>query len=246
MIPLSIQDLNVDYGSAGQGKRAVDHFNLEMKPGEILGLLGPNGAGKTSVISAVTALLQKFQGSIKVFGHPSGSPDAKVSVGLVPQEMISYGFFNVQEILDFNAGFFGVQKPKARIEMLLKRLQLWDARHKKVAQLSGGMKRRLSIAKALVHSPKLLLLDEPSAGVDVELRDILWEFVRELNSQGTSILLTTHYLEEAEELCNRVAVINRGKLIALDTTQSLLKNTEEETLENAYRKMIRADGELSA
>lgn len=246
MNALSIQNLNVDYPVDGTVKRAVDHFNLEMKPGEILGLLGPNGAGKTSIISATTALLQKFEGKIEIFGHPSGSPEAKLSVGLVPQEMISYGFFNVREIMEFNAGFFGVSKPGARIEMLLKKLQLWDAREKKVGQLSGGMKRRLAIAKALIHSPKLLLLDEPSAGVDVELRDILWSYVRELNSNGTSILLTTHYLEEAEELCEHIAVIHRGKLIGLDTTKNLLEKMNETSLEDAYRKMIRSQGDARA
>jgi ABC-2 type transport system ATP-binding protein len=162
----------------------------------------------------------------------------------VPQEVINHGYFNVEEILNFHSGFFGIRNNKARIEELLVELKLAEHRHKKVKQLSGGMKRRLMIAKALVHSPKLLLLDEPTAGVDIELRENLWNYVRKLQAQGTTILLTTHYIEEAERLCNRVAVINRGELIALEQTKVLIqKAINTGSLEDAVRHLLKQNQE---
>jgi ABC-2 type transport system ATP-binding protein len=235
--PLALHQLTIEYPSSSGAKRAVENFSLELNSGEILGLLGPNGAGKTSIISAVTSLVTISSGSIEIFGYPVGSRRAKTMVGLVPQELISYGFFSVIEIMQFIAGYFGVRDPH-RIEWLLKRLQLWESRDKKVAQLSGGMKRRLLIAKALIHSPKLLLLDEPSAGVDVELRQILWDFVQELRAQGMTILLTTHYIEEAERLCDRIAIIHHGKLLALDQTQKLTKSLEGRVLKIQTRDAL--------
>lgn len=234
-VALGIQNLCIDYSLGAKTQRAVDALSFEIRPGEIFGLLGPNGAGKTSVISAITGLNRDFSGEIQVFGHPAGTTFAKRKIGLVPQELVSYGFFNVQEILEFNAGYFAVRNARERIEWLLDRLQLIDVRSKKVAQLSGGMKRRLLIARALLHSPDLLLLDEPSAGVDVELREILWSFVTELNRSGTTILLTTHYLEEAENLCHRVAILSRGKLLACDETRNLVHSLKGRVLKIRLR-----------
>jgi len=205
--------------------RAVDHVSFDIQPGEIFGLIGPNGAGKTSIISTIVTLEEPTEGKVEVFGYDVTKEPraAKVKTGLVPQELINHGYFNVEEILKFHSGYYGILRNQVRIEYLLKRLQLFDHRHKRVKQLSGGMKRRLLIAKALVHSPKLLLLDEPTAGVDIELRKSLWEFVRELKQQGMSILLTTHYLDEAEQLCDRVGVLREGKLIMVGDTQELVK-----------------------
>ena len=219
--PLKIESLHKTYGQ----NEAVKGVGFELREGEVFGLLGPNGAGKTSVISCIVTLEKPTSGEITVFGHnvQTHALQAKSLIGFVPQELISHGFFNVEEILQFHSGYFGVTKNKERIDFLLKRLSLWEHRHKKVRQLSGGMKRRLLVAKALVHRPKLLLLDEPTAGVDIELRESLWEFVRELQSEGTSILLTTHYLEEAEGLCNRVGILDLGELLMVGETSKLIK-----------------------
>jgi len=224
---VEIQNLKVVYGKSFE---AVKNLNLSIQEGEFFGLLGPNGAGKTSVISSITGLLDVKFGSIQVFGYPAASIEAKRLIGVVPQETVHHGFFGVEEVLHFMSGYYGIWKNSKRIDYLLDRLQLNDCRKKKVSQLSGGMKRRLSIAKALVHSPKLLLLDEPSAGVDIELRAILWDFMRELNREGMTILLTTHYLEEAERLCGRIAIMDHGKLLALDNTRDLLFEKTQKTL----------------
>jgi ABC-2 type transport system ATP-binding protein len=218
---LSIENIFKNYGPV----QALNGVSFEVKRGEVFGLLGPNGAGKTTLISCTVTLEQATRGHVRVFGndvttHPR---DAKVNTGWVPQEIINHGFFDVEEILTFHAGYYGVRSPQARIEYVLKGLSLWEHRHKKVKQLSGGMKRRLMIAKALVHEPGLLLLDEPTAGVDVELRMKLWDFVEELRRQGLSILLTTHYLEEAERLCDRVAIIHKGQLKAQGQTRKLIE-----------------------
>lgn len=218
---LTIKDLTKDYSTI----RAVDGVSFSMKPGEIFGLLGPNGAGKTSIISMITTVEQPTGGEIEVFGEDVSidCKRSKILTGVVPQELINHGFFNVEEIMQIHSGYFGLWRNWKRIEMLLKRLGLWEYRHLKVKELSGGMKRRLLIAKALVHSPKLLLLDEPTAGVDIELRATLWKFTRELRDEGMAILLTTHYLEEAEELCDRVGILNFGKLKKVDHTKDLVK-----------------------
>ncbi len=226
MNALTLQDVTIEYVQRKKIKRAVDHLSLEVKEGELFGLLGPNGAGKTSLISCVTSLNHQFSGNISIFGNASGSDRAKVLTGVVPQELVSYGYFSLEEVLSFQAGYFGVSNPQARIDYLLTKLQLVEQRKLKISQLSGGMKRRFLIAKALIHEPKLLLLDEPSAGVDVELRSILWDFVKELHRGGTTIVLTTHYLEEAERLCDRVAVIHHGRLLALDSTRSLINRLQ--------------------
>lgn len=204
--------------------QALKGVSLEVKTGEVFALLGPNGAGKTTMISIVTTLERASSGRVKIFGHDieTETRSAKQRVGVVPQEVINHGYFNAEEILQFHAGYYGVRDAGERIAQLLRDLDLWDHRHKKVRQLSGGMKRRLMIAKALVHNPGLLLLDEPTAGVDVELRLKLWDYIERLKSEGLSILLTTHYLEEAERLCDRVAIIDRGELKALDQTTKLI------------------------
>ncbi len=222
MAPIEIKNLVKKYGALV----AVNDVSFEMQPGEILGLLGPNGAGKTSIISTMVTLEKPTSGSICIFGHNvETSPRITKSLtGFVPQELMHHGYFDVVEILQFHSGYFGRLKNKEHIDYLLKRLGLWEHRHKKVKQLSGGMKRRLLIAKALVHEPSLLLLDEPTAGVDIELRESLWEFVLELKAKGLSILLTTHYLEEAEELCDRVGILQKGELKLLGPTKALIKD----------------------
>ncbi len=221
LAPIKIDALVKDYGSL----RAVDNVSFEMKPGEIFGLLGPNGAGKTTLISTIMTLEEPTSGSVQVFGHDvTKEPQiTKTLTGFVPQELIHHGYFDVEEIMNFHSGYFGLRKNKERIDWLLQKLSLYEHRKKKVKALSGGMKRRLLIAKALVHDPKVLLLDEPTAGGDIELREQLWTFVEELKSQGLSILLTTHYIEEAEQLCARVGILQKGKLRRVGPTRELVK-----------------------
>jgi ABC-2 type transport system ATP-binding protein len=222
MTPLKINHLIKTYPPSAT---AVNDVSFEVRKGEIYGLLGPNGAGKTSIISCVVTLQKPTSGEIEIFGlDPHKNPiAAKTKMGFVPQEIINSGYFDVFEILEFQSGYFGKTKNKEKIDYLLNRLGLWEHRNKKVKALSGGMKRRLLIAKALVHDPEILLLDEPTAGVDVELRTSLWVFVRELQKQGMSILLTTHYLEEAEELCDRVGILQKGLLREEGETASLIR-----------------------
>jgi len=219
--PLKLENLVKHYSTV----KALQGIDLEMIEGEVFGLLGPNGAGKTTLISILTTLEKPTSGRAMVFGRDIADDDpyAKSLIGLVPQEIITYGFFTVVEVLRFQSGYYGYGKNDDHIEFLLDRLNLTEHRNKKFRQLSGGMKRRFLIAKALVHHPKLLLLDEPTAGVDIELRQSLWKFVAELNQkQGLNILLTTHYLEEAEKLCNRVGIIHRGKLLQLGKTADMV------------------------
>ena len=217
---LEVKDVVKNYGSL----RAVDKVSFSTQEGEIFGLLGPNGAGKTSLISTIMTLENLDEGDIHVCGY-SLRQDPRICkslTGFMPQELIMHGYFNVQEVVEFYSGYCGVWPDKNRVEYLLKRLALWDKRYEKVRSLSGGMKRRLLIAKALVHAPKLILLDEPTAGVDIELRNVIWEFIKELKKSGASILFTTHYLEEAEELCDRVAIIHKGKIRQIDQTRNLI------------------------
>lgn len=235
-LPLEIQNLVKDYGSL----RAVDQVSFSIEPGEIFGLLGPNGAGKTSIISILDCLERPTSGTAKIFGQDitSGHAQTKSLLGVVPQEIVSHGFFSVKEVLRFHSGYYGLANNEIHIDFLLDRLGLREHAHKRVRQLSGGMKRRLLIAKALVHKPKLLLLDEPTAGVDVELRNSLWVFVRELNRQGMSILLTTHYLEEAESLCNRVGILDHGKLLRVGDTKSLVNQLTMREITFFFREAI--------
>jgi ABC-2 type transport system ATP-binding protein len=221
-LPLEITDLRKRYKDSKV--EAVKGVTFDVKPGEIFGLLGPNGAGKTTIISSITTLEEPTSGSVKVFGvEVTKDPMfTKKQLGVVHQEVITSGFFDVEEIMTFHSGYYGLRKNKERIHFLLEKLALYEHRNKKVKQLSGGMKRRLMIAKALVHNPKLLLLDEPTAGVDVRLREDLWKFVQELKGEGVSILLTTHYLEEAEELCDRVGIINLGSVVTIGNTKEIV------------------------
>jgi ABC-2 type transport system ATP-binding protein len=217
---LELIDLKKSYGTL----EAVKGVTLSIKPGEIFGLLGPNGAGKTSIISIITTLEKPTSGQVKVFGYDVQKEpmETKRRIGVVGQEIVNSGFFDVYEILEFMSGYYGILKNKERIDYILQKLGLYEHRNKKVKQLSGGMKRRLMVAKALVHKPALLLLDEPTAGVDISLREDLWNYVRELQQEGMSILLTTHYLIEAQELCHHIGIMDRGQLKCVGPTAEVI------------------------
>ncbi len=221
--PLSIKHLSKSYGDF----KALDDVSFHIEPGEIFGLLGPNGAGKTTIVSTIVSLEKASSGTISVFGKETTSNPRfiKEQIGFVPQELVHHQFFNILEILTFHSSYFGMLNNKSYIEILLRKMHLWDHRFKLVSQLSGGMKRRLLICKALVHKPRILLLDEPTAGVDIELRSTLWEFVLNLREKNLSILLTTHYLKEAELLCDRIGILQNGKLKTVDKTSNILKLT---------------------
>jgi ABC-2 type transport system ATP-binding protein len=234
---LQVENLKKIYHlKAGIEIPAVKGVSFDVKPGEIFGLLGPNGAGKTTIISNITTLEKPTSGEVKVFGQSvvQNSKWTKKQIGIVAQEIVTQGFFNLEEILTFQSGYYGIWNNNERIQYLLQKLGLYEHRHKLVKQLSGGMKRRLMIAKALVHNPRLLLLDEPTAGVDIELRNSLWSFVRELKQQGMSILLTTHYLQEAEELCDRVGIIHRGELRYVGETQGIIHQLTKRQVEITF------------
>ena len=216
---LEIKNLVKTYGHL----KAVDDVSFDLQKGEIFGLLGPNGAGKTTLISCIMTLEKLDKGKIFVCGHDvQKKPSlAKSLTGFMPQDIIIHGYFTVKEVIKFYSGFCGAWPDSDRIDYLLKKFDLWDKKDKKVRTLSGGMKRRLLIVKALVHSPKLLLLDEPTAGVDIQLRNRIWEFIKEIKKE-ISILFTTHYLEEAENLCDRVAFIHKGKIKQIGSTKDLI------------------------
>jgi len=236
--PLKVENLVKTYKIKGKPPiEAVKGVSFELKPGEVFGLLGPNGAGKTSIISTIVTLEEPTSGQIWVNGLnvQNNTTEAKMHVGFVPQEIINHGYFNVEEILDFHSGYYGLSHNQEQINLLLHELRLHEHRHKKVKQLSGGMKRRLLIAKALVHKPQLLLLDEPTAGVDVELRQQLWEFVKKLKQQGVTILLTTHYLEEAESLCDRVGILDKGEIKMIGPTRELVRKLTGREVEITLR-----------
>lgn len=225
MEALKIENVRKSFKKAQGGTvEALKEISFDVKPGEIFGLLGPNGAGKTTLISIITTLEKATAGEVYVFGKSVNREPSltKPKIGVVPQEVVSSGFFNLEEILKYHSGYYGISDNSERIQKLLKRLKLDEHKSKLMRQLSGGMKRRMMIAKALVHSPKILLLDEPTAGVDVELRNQLWEFVRELQKEGVSIVLTTHYLQEAEALCDRVGIIDRGQLKYVGETKKII------------------------
>jgi ABC-2 type transport system ATP-binding protein len=220
---LSIRDLRKTYGN---GFEALKGINLDVEAGDFFALLGPNGAGKSTTIGIVSSLVNKTSGTVEIFGHSlDGEREAaKRCIGLVPQEINFNQFEKVINILVNQAGYYGIGRREAlkRAEECLRQLSLWDRRNTVSRNLSGGMKRRLMIARALVHSPKLLILDEPTAGVDIEIRRSMWDFLRRINREGTTIILTTHYLEEAENLCRHIAIINHGQIVEHSTMGDLL------------------------
>ena len=229
MHALEIKNLIKTYAT---GVQAVKGIDLTVEQGDFYALLGHNGAGKSTTIGIISSLVNKTSGSVKVFGYDldTQKTELKQQIGLVPQEFNFNQFEKVVDVLTQQAGFYGIplKEAKARAEMWLKKLDLWEKRTHLTRELSGGMKRRVMIARALMHNPKLLILDEPTAGVDIELRRSLWDFLRELNQQGTTIILTTHYLEEAENLCRNIGIIQHGKLIENTSMKSLLAKLETE------------------
>ncbi|MEC9411500.1 MAG: ABC transporter ATP-binding protein [Pseudomonadota bacterium] len=230
MKALSIKNLSKTYRN---GLHALKNINLDVEQGDFFALLGPNGAGKSTTIGVVTSLVTKTSGSIQVFDTDLDidAEQAKSYIGLVPQEFNFNGFEQVKHILVAQAGYYGMPASEAgpRADELLKQLGLWEKRHTPSRSLSGGMKRRLMIARALVHNPRLLILDEPTAGVDIELRRSMWTFLRKINAEGTTIILTTHYLEEAESLCRNIAIIDKGQIIENTDMKSLLNRLDKET-----------------
>jgi len=218
---LVLQHLSKSYG----GDEVVKDLSLTIEAGEIFGLLGPNGAGKSTTINMIAGVTHIGRGRIEVFGHDNVR-EYRVTrnlVGVMHQEIVIDNFFTIERALKIHAGYYGMRDDPAWRRELIDRLGLGPHLHKVMIKLSGGLKRRFMVAKALIHKPRLLILDEPTAGVDVELRHTLWEFVREINAQGTTILLTTHYLEEAEQMCRRIAIMNHGALVALESTSGLLE-----------------------
>lgn len=230
MRALEIEGLRKVYSN---GVEAVKGVDLEVKQGDFFALLGPNGAGKSTTIGVISSLVNKSAGTVKVFGHSIDDDleAAKSYLGLVPQEFNFSQFETLEQILVTQAGYYGVVRKTAleRAEKLLKQLGLFDKKDKQARTLSGGMKRRLMIARALMHEPKLLILDEPTAGVDIELRRSMWEFLREINKQGVTIILTTHYLEEAELLCKNIAIIDKGIIVENTSIKALLAKLDKET-----------------
>ena len=225
---ICIRDLVKRYAPAGsksgEGKLALGGVSFDVPQGQIFGLLGPNGAGKSTIINTLAGLVMKTSGSVEIWGFDIDREprSAKASIGIVPQEIVFDPFFTPIEVLDIQAGLYGVPKAARRSLELLQSVHLADKANAYARTLSGGMKRRLLIAKAMVHTPPILVLDEPTAGVDVELRRLLWELVADLNKQGVTVVLTTHYLEEAEQLCDRIAIINHGKVITNQPTRELV------------------------
>lgn len=216
----------------GQQKIALNGVNLDIPQGSFFALLGPNGAGKSTMINIMAGLVHKTSGTVSICGYDviNQMRGARLSIGVVPQELTLDAFFTVREALDIHAGYYGVPKAKRRTQEIIDALGLSDKADIHSRRLSGGMRRRLLVAKALVHNPPVLILDEPTAGVDVELRTQLWNYVRQLNKNGTTVLLTTHYLEEAEQLCDTIAVINHGEVVACEKKQAMLKSFDRKQL----------------
>ena len=238
-IAISIKSLNKVYGN---GFRALDNINLDIKRGEIFALLGPNGAGKTTLINTVCGIVKISSGSVTVNGHDSISQyrGARASIGLVPQELTTDAFESVWNTVSFSRGLFGKSRDSAHIEKVLRLLSLWDKKDEQIRRLSGGMKRRVMIAKALSHEPQILFLDEPSAGVDVELRKSMWAQVRSLREMGVTIILTTHYIEEAQEMADRVGIINKGQLILTEDKNNLMEKMGKRQMIFVLREAIPA------
>ena len=232
MTAISFQSVSKSFSNARGTFTALDGVSFDIQAGEFFGLLGPNGAGKTTLISILAGLMQASSGRIQVHGLDVQTQSAKVRkiLGVVPQELVFDPFFTVREALRFQSGYFGITDNGSWLDELLECLGLADKANHNMRQLSGGMKRRVLVAQALVHKPPVIVLDEPTAGVDVELRQTLWQFIARLNREGHTVLLTTHYLEEAEALCSRIAMLKQGKVVALDNTSTLLKNASSNVL----------------
>ena len=241
MKALSLRQLTKTYRNGVQALKGID---LDVEQGEFFALLGPNGAGKTTAIGIVASLVNKSSGQVQVFGHDIDTDleAAKACLGLVPQEINFNQFEKVSTILVNQAGFYGIPRrvAKERMEVWLRKLQLWDKRDAVSRSLSGGMKRRLMIARALIHEPRLLILDEPTAGVDIEVRRSMWDFLRQLNAGGTTIILTTHYLEEAENLCRHIAIIDEGRIIEHDRMATVLRKLHSEVFVLNLRQPLAA------
>ncbi|MCB0418159.1 MAG: ABC transporter ATP-binding protein [Bdellovibrionaceae bacterium] len=225
---LEIEHLTKAYS----GSVVVDDLCLRIESGEIYGLLGPNGAGKSTTINLITGVAKMQKGSVRVFGYDTvkNYRETRRLIGVMHQEVVFDPFFSVGKALRIHSGYYGVKDDPKWRELLIEKLALGPHVDKKIHKLSGGMKRRFMVAKALVHKPALLILDEPTAGVDVELRRALWDFVSLINKEGTTVVLTTHYLEEAEQMCDRIAILNKGKVVAVDSTANLMKQVERRTL----------------
>ena len=241
---ISIKCVSKSYGS----NQAVKNLDLDIEQGQFFGLLGENGAGKSTLISMIAGLTSADAGSISILGKDvvEDYRETRRSLGVVPQELIDEPFFSIRELLKIQAGYFGLGKEQdAWIDELLDVLALSDKAHKKMGSLSGGMKRRVLIAMALVHDPDVIILDEPTAGVDVTLRRSMWAFIRSLHAKGKTIVLTTHYLEEAEELCDRIAIIKKGQLVALENKVDLMANHGEKKLEQIFLDLTEQEQEQS-
>jgi len=232
MPAVSFQNVSKTYRSSRGELQALRGVSFDIEPGEFFGLLGPNGAGKTTLISILAGLARPSAGQVRVLGHDvqTDYQAARRQLGVVPQELVFDPFFNVREALRFQSGYFGIHQNEAWIDELLEGLGLADKAGANMRQLSGGMKRRVLVAQALVHKPPVIVLDEPTAGVDVELRQTLWQFISQLNRQGSTVLLTTHYLEEAEALCGRIAMLQLGQVVALEKTSDLLRQASSNVL----------------
>jgi ABC-2 type transport system ATP-binding protein len=245
MPAISFQSVSKTFPAKSTGSqpfKALNNVSFDIEEGEFFGLLGPNGAGKTTLISILAGLAKASEGRVLVHGHDvqTDYANSRRLLGVVPQELVFDPFFSVREALRFQSGYFGVKNNAAWIDELLESLGLADKANANMRQLSGGMKRRVLVAQALVHKPRVIVLDEPTAGVDVELRQTLWQFVAKLNRQGSTVLLTTHYLEEAEALCGRLAMLKQGRVLALATTSELLKSASSNVLR------FKVDGQLPA
>ena len=236
---LTVENLTKVYLDSKTKKenKALSNLNFNVKQGEVFGLLGPNGAGKTTFLSILGGTVTKTSGSVNVWGFnlDQNPRQVKASIGIVPQEVNLDAFFSPHKLLELQAGLYGIKKKDRITDLILKMVALEDKANAYSRSLSGGMKRRLLIAKAMVHQPPILILDEPTAGVDVELRNILWKNVKELNKEGVTIILTTHYLLEAQEMCDRIAIIDKGNLVALDTTQKLLERIQTKKINFTVR-----------
>ena len=238
---LAVENLTKVYSSPKTKKhnKALNELSFEVRQGEVFGLLGPNGAGKTTFLSILGGTVIKTSGKVNVWGFDldQNPRQVRASVGIVPQEVNLDAFFSPKKLLELQAGLYGISKENRITDLILKMVSLQDKANAYSRSLSGGMKRRLLIAKAMVHQPPILILDEPTAGVDVELRNNLWENVKALNKEGVTIILTTHYLIEAQEMCDRIAIINKGNLVALDTTEKLLERIKTKKINFKVKKI---------